>query len=238
MTCEICGGAGFLRRELPVSDPNYGKAIPCACKLREMSASLKKANHITESQAVWTLAKFPGDPNAKQKALEAVASRQGVWVFVSSFGRGKSGLLVAAVNALLQEGVPAMYKVVPLMLDELRSGYRNDTFMDTLNGLIDVPVLALDELHRAYDKGAGEDSEWGSRSWVQEKLFTLIDERYSDYTKKLTLIATNRQPDKGDVDAIWSRLGDTRRCHIVTVTGPDLRPQADYLEPQFQGGLE
>ena len=35
--CPICGGVGFLRRELPVSHPDFGKLTPCVCKQKEMT---------------------------------------------------------------------------------------------------------------------------------------------------------------------------------------------------------
>src|SRR5919108_3807725 len=33
--CPICGGSGFLHRDVPIEHPDFGRAIPCECKLRE-----------------------------------------------------------------------------------------------------------------------------------------------------------------------------------------------------------
>src|SRR5450759_4779451 len=33
--CPLCDGAGFVRRALPVDHPEFGKAFPCDCVLRE-----------------------------------------------------------------------------------------------------------------------------------------------------------------------------------------------------------
>src|SRR3954451_20455058 len=35
--CPQCHGAGFLRMEVPVGHPNFGRLFPCQCKLTEMS---------------------------------------------------------------------------------------------------------------------------------------------------------------------------------------------------------
>jgi hypothetical protein len=50
------------------------------------------------------------------------------------------------------------------------------------------------------------------------------------WKKLLTLIATNREPDKGDNDPISSRLGDSLRSHLIRVDGGDLRPMAKEIE--------
>ena len=36
--CSICGGRGWVRRDVPVGDVDFGRAIPCAC-LDQASAS-------------------------------------------------------------------------------------------------------------------------------------------------------------------------------------------------------
>src|SRR5687767_7337957 len=30
-TCPRCGGVGFVVLDVPMSDPDFGKAVPCAC---------------------------------------------------------------------------------------------------------------------------------------------------------------------------------------------------------------
>src|SRR5690349_20802446 len=35
--CPQCHGAGFLRMEVPVGHPNFGRLFPCQCKLNEMN---------------------------------------------------------------------------------------------------------------------------------------------------------------------------------------------------------
>ncbi|CAG0945315.1 partial Primosomal protein DnaI, partial [Anaerolineae bacterium] len=145
-----------------------------------------------------------------------------------AFGLGKTGLLIAVVNACIDSGIPAFYNNAPRMLDELRAGYRNDTYDDKMNQLIQAPVLAIDEFHRVYDKGGGGNAE-GSSSWAAEHIFTIVDERYTFADERMTLIATNRNPTSGD-DPISSRFSDKKRCHIVPLTGKDMRKHAVLIQ--------
>ena len=229
MSCLICGGVGWVSSGVTIiTDPMFGQAVSCECKKKETWNYLAKQSNVSNWERQWTLDSFPGDQAAKHAAMEAVETKRGIWVFVSDFGRGKSGLLIGIINALVSQGYPALYKTVPYMLDELRNGFRDDSYFERLQGLIEVPVLALDEFHRAHEKTQG-DALHGSASWVAEKLFTLIDERYSHWDDRMTLIATNRGFDQGDLDPIASRLSDPMRCRVVHVMGEDLRPSAAML---------
>src|SRR3712207_5652015 len=37
--CPRCGGAGFLRYDVPYGDPNFGRLQTCACRVRDVAAS-------------------------------------------------------------------------------------------------------------------------------------------------------------------------------------------------------
>ena len=36
-TCEICGGLGYVRRDLPVGHPDFGKLEICRCRLEQLN---------------------------------------------------------------------------------------------------------------------------------------------------------------------------------------------------------
>jgi DNA replication protein DnaC len=36
--CPICGGAGYLREDVPVGHPRFGKLVPCQCLQTELEA--------------------------------------------------------------------------------------------------------------------------------------------------------------------------------------------------------
>ncbi len=235
MTCPICNGAGFLRRDVPIDHPDFGKAIPCECKRREMLPALMEWSGLGRSQQDWTLDRFPGDPVALARAREALAAKQGIWVFWSTaFGVGKTGILVAIVHACWEENIPALYQSVPAMLDRLRLAYQKGDYPELMEDLKTVRVLALDEFHRWHARTSrweshaarGGDSAEGSSSWAAEKIFQIIEDRYVHWDERMTIVATNRNPERGDKDPIASRFSDTLRSHIIPVHGGDLRPSA------------
>ena len=41
--CPICHGVGFVRRDLPVSDPDFGKLAVCTCRQGQIAQSQKQA---------------------------------------------------------------------------------------------------------------------------------------------------------------------------------------------------
>ncbi len=234
VTCQICGGAGWLAR--PPTDPLWGQAIPCKCKIAETQQAAKdyaakvlKHSDLTGSMADWTLDDFPGDPDACAVARQAIERGHGLYCFWSKFGTGKTGLMVAVVNAFVERGVSGLYISMPTLLDKLRHGYSTGEYDDLFNSVLDVPVLALDEFDRVHARLRGND-DGTAQSWAAEKVFTLFDTRYTRWESHLTLIATNRAPDQADSDPITSRLGDSLRCRVVHVQGDDMRPLAAQYE--------
>lgn len=245
MSCPICGGAGFVRRDVPVNHPDFGRAIPCRCKKQETIPALMRWSGLGNSTQVWTLENFPGDRETLKAAKEALTLKRGIWVFWSqAFGTGKTGILVAMVQACWQAGIPALYQSVPAMLDRLRASYTARNYDSLLSELKQVPVLALDEFHRWHNRASrsdnnayhernrpgDEDKSEGSHSWAEEKIFQIIEERYIHWDERMTIIATNRNPDKGDLDPIASRFSDSLRSRVIHVGGGDLRPNARAIE--------
>jgi DNA replication protein DnaC len=39
--CPICGGIGYLRRDLPIDHPDFGKMVPCSCRSEEITQSAR-----------------------------------------------------------------------------------------------------------------------------------------------------------------------------------------------------
>ena len=239
MKCTICGGVGFVRRDVPIEHPDFGRAIPCQCNTQGTLAALKQWSGLGNSTLDWTLDKFPGDPGALKAAKEALACKRGTWVFWSrAFGTGKTGILVALVQACWDEGIAALYQSVPAMLDRLRASYADGDYAVLMEELKRMPVLALDEFHRWHNNARssddrshlGGDLAEGSPSWAAEKVFQIIEDRYIHWDERLTLVATNRNPDKGDLDPIASRFSDSLRSRIIEVNGGDLRPSARVIE--------
>jgi len=39
--CPICGGIGYLRSDLPIDHPDFGKIVPCSCRSEEITQSAR-----------------------------------------------------------------------------------------------------------------------------------------------------------------------------------------------------
>jgi DNA replication protein DnaC len=209
-----CGGAGYFRRELPVGHPQFGKAITCQCTKDKMVRTEEYRDNLSTREQTFTLDNWVGrvqDPQAWMHAQQAVAQGWGIFVFYGAVGVGKSGLLTGIVNEFLNRKVPALYKTTAGMLDELRASYETDEYDYMMSELCGVKVLALDELWRHKPT-----------EWAEEKLFYLLDERYRFFDRRLTVIATNAEPDYNN--ALWSRFSDRVSSRVIHVKGGDVRP--------------
>ncbi len=225
--CSICGGVGFLRREVVVDHPDFGRAIPCDCKVRETQQasvdSLRNASGLAHL-AQMTFAGFRPDgiglPPDKRKNLRDAyeAARhfsnepRGWLLLKGGFGCGKTHLAAAIANDRLTRDEPVLFVVVPDLLDHLRATFAPTsrvTYDDRFESIRATPFLILDDL------GAQTTT-----AWAQEKLFQLFNYRYN--AQLPTVITTNRELE--EIDArVRSRLADTTFCKIVTILAPDFR---------------
>ncbi len=225
--CPICGGVGFLRRDVPVDHPDFGRAIPCECKIRETQQagvdSLRATSGLTHL-AQMMFATFRPDgiglsPDRRKNlrdAFEAArrfATEPRGWLLLrGGFGCGKTHLAAAIANDRLARGEPALLVVVPDLLDHLRATFAPTsrvTYDDRFEAIRSTPFLILDDL--------GSQT---TTAWAQEKLFQLLNYRYN--AQLPTVITTNQELD--DIDArLRSRLADTTFCKIITILAPDYR---------------
>lgn len=181
--CPACRGSGFVTRRLPLGDPRFGKAEPCACVLRESEAARRA--RLERLSNLGSLVRFrfetmlPGGPagddpafRAAWEAARAYAAEPSGWlVFVGPSGSGKTHLAAAIVNERIRLGHPALFMVVPDLLDHLRASYGAEEgelgYTDLFEQLRNAPLLVLDDI----DAAAGTP-------WAREKLFQLVNARY------------------------------------------------------------
>src|SRR5262245_45534151 len=52
--CPQCHGLGYLREEVPIGHPNFGKLIPCVCRLEQMQ--FQRATQLREESNTESLA--------------------------------------------------------------------------------------------------------------------------------------------------------------------------------------
>lgn len=212
-----------MRREVPLEHPDFGKALPCRCVIDE-SGDARRGRLLRYSNLgdltrhrFETLARRgrSSTPEHQERFAHAVAmaeafaeSPEGWLVFCGPSGSGKTHLAAALAHRLIESGKPALFMVVPDLLDHLRAAYAPDADLsyDRLFDLVrNAPVLVLDDL--------GVQSP---TAWADEKLFQLINHRYN--TGAPTVFTTTRPIEKLD-ERLRARLGDERLARIITLEG-------------------
>jgi DNA replication protein DnaC len=224
--CPVCGGAGFVSRNVPVDHPYFGQAIPCACKEAELAERRRARLERLSNLGALTRHTFdtlvadgrsPETPEhrhrfrlAVQAARSFASDPQGWLVLVGPPGSGKTHLAAAIANARIAAGEPALFVVVPDLLDHLRSTFApaSDVSYDEMfENLRTAPLLILDDL--------GTQS---STPWAMEKLYQLLNARYNG--RLPTVVTTNRP------------LQDLDERLRVRVTDPDLSYVCHVHPPQ------
>jgi DNA replication protein DnaC len=233
-TCPRCRGLGYVRADVPVDHPDFGKLLPCSCRLTEKAerriSHLRKLGNL-EILSDKTFDSFVPDghglPLQKQenlrRAYEAARSYaedpEGWLLLKGGYGCGKTHLAAAIANYRLEQGQPVLFITVPDLLDHLRAtfgpsspaGY--DTRFDEVRT---VDLLVLDDL--------GTESP---TPWAQEKLFQILNYRYN--ARLPTVITTNHELEEIPL-RLRSRLNDPDVGRIVAILAPDYRGSGIALD--------
>ena len=117
---------------------------------------------------------------ARDAAIRFANLPDGFLVLLGDNGCGKTHLAVAAGNHRLDTGQPALFVVVPDLLDDLRAGYGDEgdgSFDARFERIRRAPFLVLDDF-----------GSFRATEWALEKLFQLIDHRA---TERLPTIVTS-----------------------------------------------
>ncbi len=231
--CPICNGFGYVRRDLRVGDPHFGKYDPCECRRSKTSSRLQKKAYSYCNMAVlqgMTFDNFirhgrPGIPQSQSQSIESafdlvkacaddIQTLQRSLILSGGVGSGKTHLAAALTNSLIDKGVPVLFFTVPDLLDLLRSlfnggQHQDQSFEQTFEAVKTAPVLVLD------DYGSEKNSEW-----VSEKMYQLINFRYM--TRLPTIVTINVSLDTID-DRIRSRLLDSETALEINIDAPDYR---------------
>lgn len=225
--CPICQGRGFITYDVPPEHPDFGRAVPCSCRLaeeqtRRLTDLLEVSNlrHLAHMTFDTFLPEGQGLPEAKRRNLRhayelarAFAAEPKGWLFfLGGYGCGKTHLAAAIANARIAQGQTVLFVVVPDLLDYLRATFAPGSpasFDERFQALRQAPLLILDDL--------GAHS---STSWAQEKLYQLLNHRYN--SRLPTVITSNHRLEEMD-PRLRSRLVDPTLVTMYTILAPDFR---------------
>lgn len=209
---------GWLYAVDPHGEPT-GKIVRCSCQYGQDQERrrqyLLRVDGLTPNERRLRFADLVRDANeyAITRVENATTQRRGIVTLTGKPGCGKTALLIAAVNEAREANVPAVYTTVTDLLDYLRAAYApgaDVSFDNRWDLLVGCEVLALDEL-----------DEFNSTPWAMERFLRLMDERWRNMDRRLTLCATNSRinalPEK-----VASRLRDGR-AEAIEMAPHDMR---------------
>jgi len=225
--CPLCQGMGYVRLDVPIDHPDFGKLFPCTCRAREIQAQRSETLKLSSNLATlerFTFKTFRPEGHGLSPELQlnlrraydtalAYAQRPQGWLLLrGGYGCGKTHLAAAIANVALDTGSPVIFVTVPDLLDYLRAAYAptSPTSYDRrFEEVRTAPLLILDDLGTEH-----------ATLWALEKLFQLLNYRYM--ADLPTVITTNR--DLEDMEPrLRSRLGDPNLVQIATILAPDFR---------------
>jgi DNA replication protein DnaC len=236
--CPHCGGLGFLRHDVPVDHPYFGKLFPCACRLEEMET--RRAQELRKLSNLDALTRYTFDlfvpqghalnpekrrnlQRAFELACEFAAQPTGWLILIGSYGCGKTHLAAAIANERIAHNHPALFVNVPDLLDHLRATYSPTSevsYDQRFETIRSAQLLILDDL--------GTEN---TTSWAGEKLYQILNHRYN--AKLPTVITTNHQLEEIDV-RLRSRMNDQDLCQIYMIVARDFRGSGRAID---QSGL-
>lgn len=225
--CPHCHGLGYLRDDVPIGHPQFGKLTPCTCRLEQMQmqrAQQLRSESNTETLAGKTFDTYlpegvSPDPavratvRAAYERCKAFAQHPDQWLLLTgTYGCGKTHLAAAIANHCLAHGQPVLFLNTPDLLDYLRAAFAPDsdtTYTERFDEIRSVRLLILDDL--------GTESP---THWATEKLYQLLNYRYN--ARLPTVVTTNK--DLRDIDQrVASRLADQELVSLLEVKAPDFR---------------
>ncbi len=225
--CPICGGVGFIRRDLPVDHPDFGRLEVCSCRQRDVAAAeTQRLYRLSNLEAFrnMTFESFKvqgrlglGEAQVKSliyaynQAQHFAKSLQGWVLFLGTYGCGKTHLAAAIANFAVGAGVPTLFLTVPDLLDWLRFSFASSDYglEERLEEIRSIRLLVLDDL-----------GTQNTTPWAAEKLYQIINHRYIH--RLPTVLTSNLSLSEID-GRIASRLQDPDLVTLVEINAPDYR---------------
>jgi DNA replication protein DnaC len=236
--CPICHGIGFVRQDLPLNHPDFGRMAICSCRQGEVAQ--KAHQHLYQMSNLDAFKDMNFDAfniqgrlglaeeqiksleYARNQAMSFAQSLKGWLLLMGGYGCGKTHLMAAIANYTVSLGIPTLFLTVPDLLDWLRYSYDNPetSYEQRFEEIRNISLLALDDI-----------GTQNATPWAQEKLFQIVNHRY---VNRLPLVMTTNLTFEQIDGRISSRLQDPDLVVKVKISAPDYRmPMTDTLQPRL-----
>ena len=229
--CPHCHGVGYLRRDLPIDHPDFGKLEICTCREEAIHKRIRdrlfRFSNLDELKH-FTFETFRprgrmGLGEQQQESIERAYNQartyadsvQGWLLIQGRYGCGKTHLAAAIANECVDQGIPTLFLTVPDLLDTLRFTYDSSdvSFEERFEHIRRAPLLILD------DFGTQSATEW-----AREKLFQILNFRYIN---QLPLVVTTNLDLEEIEGRLRSRLSDPDLVAHIFIQAPDYRRPVD-----------
>jgi len=225
--CPICHGVGFVRRDLPVSDPDFGKMTVCTCRTAQVARNEHERLYRVSNLDPFVNMTFQtfkvqgrlglGEQQVRSlqfaynQAQQFAHSPRGWLLLMGGYGSGKTHLAAAIANQVVEMGGPTLFVTVPDLLDWLRFSFESTdvSLEQRLDDIRNVQLLVLDDL-----------GTQNATPWAEEKLYQIINHRYIN--RLAMVITTNLSLNEID-GRIASRLQDPDLVTLLDINAPDYR---------------
>jgi DNA replication protein DnaC len=218
--CPLCKGRGWLRFDVPLGHPDFGRLTPCECTKKEFEGERLTRLERYSNLGPLTRLTFDNllqrgrssDPQNQERfyrcyqAARAYAESPKGWLVLSGpSGCGKTHLAASIANYRIKQGNPAFFVIVPDLLDHLRATFSpsSDVAYDELFERVrNAPLLVLDDLGRQ-----------SSTPWAEEKLFQILNHRFNAELATVVTVNSLKQLD----ERLAARLQDpaiARQCEL------------------------
>ena len=237
--CPICNDLGFVRLDVPMDDPRFGRLQVCVCRQEAVEEAAHQRLYRLSNLAAFETCQFDtfriegrgslGDAQVEslRQALslaEAYARSLDGWlVLMGGYGCGKTHLAAAIAHAVVRRGIPTLFLTVPDLLDWLRYAYQDPetSFEVRFEEIRNIQLLVLDDL-----------GTQNATPWAQEKLFQVID--YRSIHRLPTVVTSNQELAELD-GRIASRIQNPDLSTVIYIQAPDYR--APIAPPDSSPGL-
>lgn len=218
--CTDCKGAGFVHPRKPDGSVDYKQTIACnhpgcyadSFRAYQRGEIVQHSGVIGLQQTFETFNKsIPGVQKA-YNAARKIADGEGdfIWLIIyGGVGNGKTHLLNAIANRVIERGCQVKLIMMAELLSELRMSIETNQTDFKMKQLKEVPYLLIDELGLEY----GTD-------WEKEKIEELLASRWAN--GRFVVAVTNRNIEELPA-RLKSRFLDRHLSRAVLNEAEDFR---------------